>query len=109
VGHGNATASALAAIVMGAGITIVVDVRRFPGSRRHPQYGHDEMARWLSTVGIGYRWLPALGARRKLAPGSPNIGLRNPQFRAYADHMASSALTAGFDVVLSSPRPVRPL
>lgn len=42
-----------------------------------------------------YRWLAALGGRRKPAAGSPNVGLRNPQFRAYGDHMSSEEFVDG--------------
>jgi len=65
----------------------VLDVRRFPGSRRHPQFSRDELARSLADVEIGYRWDERLGGRRKGVPDSPNVGLRNAAFRAYADHM----------------------
>jgi hypothetical protein len=47
------------------------------------------MAAWLPEHGVDYRWLSSLGGRRKPAPDSPNVGLRNEQFRAYADHMIS--------------------
>ena len=94
VGHGTLTAEAFAALARGAGLTAVVDVRRYPGSRRHPHFGAD-MARWLPEAGVAYAWLPALGGRRSPAPDSPNIGLRNPQFRAYADHMAGPEFAAG--------------
>jgi uncharacterized protein (DUF488 family) len=95
VGHGTLTADEFADLVRNAGVDVVVDVRRFPGSRRNPHFTGDEMARWLSERGIGYRWLAALGGRRKPAPDSPNIELRNAQFRAYADHMASDEFAEG--------------
>ena len=89
VGHGTASEAGLLAVVGGAGIRTVVDVRRFPGSRRHPQFGREPMATWLADGGVAYRWLEALGGRRRPVEGSPNVALRNPQLRAYADHMAS--------------------
>jgi len=93
VGHGMATAPAFTDLLRGAGIAIVVDVRRFPGSRRHPQFGRDQMAAWLPDAGIQYRWVPGLGGRRRGSPDSPNVALRNAQFRAYADHMVSNEFT----------------
>jgi uncharacterized protein (DUF488 family) len=90
VGHGTATAIQFGDLVHGAGVRAVTDVRRFAGSRHNPQFAHDEMARWLPDAGIEYRWVPALGGRRKASPDSPNVGLRNLQFRGYADHMATS-------------------
>jgi uncharacterized protein (DUF488 family) len=95
LGHGTLDADGFAALVDGAGISEVVDVRRYPGSRRLPHFGGDAMAGWLSDHGIAYRWLPSLGGRRTLTPGSPNVGLRNEQFRAYADHMESAEFGEG--------------
>jgi uncharacterized protein (DUF488 family) len=95
VGHGTLSASAFAALLEDAGIAVVVDVRRFPGSRRNPQFGSDQMAAWLAGGGLAYEWAPALGGRRKPSPDSPNTGLRNAQFRAYADHMATAEFRDG--------------
>ena len=90
VGHGTLPATAFAGLVREAGVGTIVDVRRFPGSRRNPQFGREEMGRWLPEEGVAYRWMPHLGGRRKGSPDSPNEALRNPQFRAYADHMSSA-------------------
>jgi uncharacterized protein (DUF488 family) len=90
LGHGTLSADELASLFTEAGIEVVVDVRRYPGSRRHPHFGRDQMAAWLPGTGSEYRWMPALGGRRRPEPGSPNLGLRNEQFRAYADHMATA-------------------
>jgi uncharacterized protein (DUF488 family) len=53
------------------------------------------MAKWLPGHGVEYRWLPSLGGRRKPAVESPNQGLRNEHFRAYADHMTSDEFVEG--------------
>ena len=107
IGHGTSSADGFAQLVTGAGIETIVDVRRFPGSRRHPHFGADAMSEWLNAAGVQYLWLPALGGRRKGAPASPNLGLRNPQFRAYADHMASTEFRSGVEELLdlASARP----
>jgi uncharacterized protein (DUF488 family) len=78
----------------------IVDVRRFPGSRRNPQFGRDEMNHWLPDVGVAYRWMEPLGGRRKGSPESLNTGLRNAQFRAYADYMSSTEFPAAADELL---------
>lgn len=106
-GHGTLPADDLVALLETAGIRQVVDVRAFPGSRRHPQYGREAMERWLPAAGVAYRWLPALGGRRRQVPGSKHVGLRNDSFRAYADHMETSEFLAGVDelVELSASGP----
>jgi uncharacterized protein (DUF488 family) len=66
VGHGTLAQDAFAGLLQGAGVTTLVDVRRFPGSRRHPHFGTDTMAQWLPPTGVDYRWEPRLGGRRNL-------------------------------------------
>ena len=89
LGHGTLAPEEFVALCRAAGIETVVDVRRHPGSRRHPHFGREAMEGWLAAAGVGYSWLPALGGRRRPGPDSPNVALRNPQFRGYADHMAT--------------------
>jgi hypothetical protein len=95
LGHGTLAAEEFVALVHNAGVEAVVDIRRFPGSRRNPHFASEEMAAWLPEHGVDYRWLSSLGGRRKPAPDSPNVGLRNEQFRAYADYMASDEFAVG--------------
>jgi uncharacterized protein (DUF488 family) len=103
VGHGTLTEEAFLASVLDAGVDTVADVRRYPGSRRHPQFGRDAMASWLPAGGVAYEWFPDLGGRRDVVEGSPNSGLRNVQFRAYADHMATASFAAAVDGLLALP------
>ena len=53
------------------------------------------MAVWLPERGVDYQWLSSLGGRRRSLPQSPNTALRNEQFRAYADYMASNEFAEG--------------
>jgi uncharacterized protein (DUF488 family) len=101
VGHGTLPAEGLVELLRGAGVALVVDVRAYPGSRRHPQFGRDCMAAWLPAGGVDYRWEPRLGGRRRGRPDSPNVALRNPAFRAYADHMGGAEFAAGLDALLA--------
>src|SRR3954452_11406222 len=71
------------------GVELLVDVRRYPASRRVPHFNSGVLAETLGSAGIGYGHMEALGGRRSPAPDSPNTGWRNEQFRGYADHMAS--------------------
>ena len=82
-------------------IEAIADVRRFPGSRRHPQYGQEAFESTLATHGIAYLWLPELGGRRQPSPQSPNTAWRNAAFRGYADHMASEEFARGMAKLLA--------
>lgn len=95
IGHGTLAAQQFVAVVMAAGVQTVVDVRRYPGSRRHPHFAREAMEVWLPAAGVAYRGLVALGGRRKPSPDSPNTGWRNLQFRAYADYMVTDDFAAG--------------
>ncbi len=69
-------------------IECLADVRRFPGSRRHPQFGQDKLSQSLADVKIQYVHLPALGGRRSgRLPDSPNGAWRVEAFNCYADYM----------------------
>ena len=73
----------------------MVDVRRFPGSRRLPQFGSAELERSLAASAIAYRWLPSLGGRRAPKRDSANSGWRVEGFRGYADHIETEEFAAG--------------
>lgn len=88
VGHGSLVEEDLRRLLRGAVARLVIDVRRFPGSRRHPQVARAALERWLPEAGIAYRWSAPLGGRRSPRPDSSNTGLRNTAFRGYADHLA---------------------
>ena len=71
-----------------------VDVRRWPATRRHPQFGGDLLSRSLPSRGIEYTWRGELGGFRSPRSDSPNTGWRTPAFRAYADFMLTAEFAA---------------
>lgn len=103
VGHGPQDQAALGALLTGAGVDLVVDVRRFPGSRTHPDLSRDALEEWLPAAGLGYRWDQRLGGRRKLPPGEPVVDdwWTVAQFAAYAAHTRSPEFRRGLDAVLA--------
>jgi uncharacterized protein (DUF488 family) len=70
-------------------------VRRYPSSRRHPQFVRETLCAALNASGIAYEWLPELGGRRAPRKDSPNTGWRNEGFRGYADYMETEAFQLG--------------
>ncbi|WP_372017778.1 DUF488 domain-containing protein [Pseudoxanthomonas sp. 10H] len=100
VGHSTRGAAEFLGLLRDHHIEAVADVRRFPGSRRYPWFAGDALAVALPAAGIAYRWLPQLGGRRKVQPGSPNGGWRNASFQGYADHMASAEFAEGLASLL---------
>lgn len=103
VGHSTRSLDEFLALLRAHRIAGIVDVRRFPGSRRHPHFGSDPLAQVLAEAGIRYAHAPDLGGRRaSSASDSPNRAWRNASFRAYADHMASPEFRAALGRVLAA-------
>jgi uncharacterized protein (DUF488 family) len=100
-GHSNRSAAELVALLAGAGIACVADVRRFPVSRRFPQHSRAPLEKSLAAAQIEYAFLgDALGGRRE--PGLPpersrNAALPDPALRAFADALGTPELEAGLE------------
>jgi uncharacterized protein (DUF488 family) len=70
IGHSNHTIERFVALLRGAGIEAVLDVRSIPQSRRFPQFGRKRLEEALASNGIGYVFLgDALGGR----PDDPSV------------------------------------
>jgi uncharacterized protein (DUF488 family) len=96
VGHSTHPFPDFLAILQAYGIETVADVRRFPGSRRHPQFGTEALASSLEAHGIAYHWFPDLGGRRRPDLLEPEgSAWRHPSFRAYAQYLQSEEFAQG--------------
>ena len=107
IGHSTRTAEEFIAVLAAHEIEAVVDVRRFPGSRRLPQFGAEALSASLRAAGVGYRWIEALGGRRRPDPASPNDAWANEAFRGYADHTESEEFAEGLFELLMITNGVR--
>ena len=88
IGHSTHPLNGFLRLLARHDIEALADIRRFPGSRKHPHFNRDCLATALPRAGIEYRWFDALGGRRKTTgDSSRNRGLRNESFRNYADYM----------------------
>ena len=100
IGHSSRPLEAFLELLSRHEIEAIADVRRFPGSRRQPQYGQAALSASLAARGVEYRWIEALGGRRRPRPDSPNTAWRNLSFRGYADYMESAGFRRGMDELL---------
>lgn len=100
IGHSTGPIEAFVATLRSHDVTAVADVRRFPGSRRHPQFGQDALRRSLADAGIAYEHFPELGGRRRPRPDSTNTAWRVEAFRGYADYMETPAFEQGIERLL---------
>jgi uncharacterized protein (DUF488 family) len=106
IGHGTRPAAALVEMLERAGVQTLVDVRRYPGSRRNPQYNRGALEQVLGDAGISYRHAEALGGRLTGEPGEERFGcIRQPAFRSYAARMSTVDWQAGLASVLDEAAP----
>ena len=100
LGHSTLPLADFVQLLEGHALDAVIDVRRFPASRRHPHFAREPLAAALAARAITYAWLPALGGRRAPRPDSPHAAWRNASFRGYADHMDGAEFHDGLAALL---------
>jgi len=104
IGHGTRGSSELVETLQVAGVHLLVDVRRFPGSRRNPQFNQGALSAALGDAGLGYRHVVELGGRRSDEPGEERFAcLRTPAFRSYAARMGQPEWQHALQEALSEP------
>jgi len=99
IGHSTRPIEVFVTLLQDHAVTCVVDVRRWPGSRRSPQFAKDALAASLAAAGVEYAWRQDLGGYRAPSAASPNTGWRHPAFRAYADYMLTPEFEAAMDAL----------
>jgi len=101
IGHSTRTLEEFIGLLRAYRIEAIADVRRFPGSRRYPYFASEALAESLPAHDVAYQWLPKLGGRRKVQPGSPNTAWRNASFQGYADYTATDEFAEGLEALLA--------
>jgi uncharacterized protein (DUF488 family) len=106
IGHGTRPVDELLSCLQEAGAETLIDVRRFPGSRRNPQFNQAPLADSLDGAGIAYRHAEELGGRRSNEPREERFScLRVAAFRSYAARMATEPWQLALDDALGEPVP----
>jgi uncharacterized protein (DUF488 family) len=101
IGHSRRSLAELVALLRAHGVSQVIDVRRYPRSRRHPQFDVAALARDLPVAGIAYAHSPGLGGFRRPRVGSVNTGVE-PAFRGYADYMETEEFAGQLATLLEA-------
>jgi uncharacterized protein (DUF488 family) len=104
IGHSNRELNNFLALLAAEHIESLADVRRFPGSRRHPHFNREALSAILQNVGVTYTHFPALGGRRTVAgvsdPGRNKTTKNSPwqvaDYADYADYMLTDDFKAAF-------------
>jgi uncharacterized protein (DUF488 family) len=101
IGHSTRSLQELIEALQAHSIKTLADIRAFPMSRRLPHFNRQHLETSLAAAEIGYVWLAKLGGRRrKIRDDSPNIALRSPSFRNYADNMLTEEFNQGITELL---------
>lgn len=102
LGHGSRSWEEFVALLTDPGIRCLVDVRRFPRSRRYPHFSRENLEQALPAVHVRYIWGgERLGGRRKARRHSPHTAIRTEGFKAYADHMGTEIFRRGVESLLA--------
>lgn len=99
IGHSTRDLDEVIELLKANEITVLCDVRSYPGSRRYPHWNKEALTGSMPD-GIRYVHLRSLGGRRKALPDSRNDAWRNVSFRGYADHMQTDEFKSGLDDLL---------
>jgi uncharacterized protein (DUF488 family) len=102
IGHSTRQLDELIDLLKENSVTKLADIRRFPGSRRHPHFSREALSLSLPAHAIAYEHFEDLGGRRKARKDSENSGMRSEQFRGYADYMATPEFRAAIERLLDT-------
>lgn len=103
IGHSTLPIEAFLRALHDNGCRLLVDVRRYPGSRKYPQYNQDQLFASLAAQGMDAVWREGLGGRRPAHKESINTGWRNASFRGYADYMQTPEFQANIAWLMDQP------
>jgi uncharacterized protein (DUF488 family) len=106
IGHGTRPVDEFVACLREAGVETLVDVRRFPGSRRNPQFNREPLSEALGANGIAYRHAVELGGRLSGEPGEERFPcIRVAAFRSYAARMGTDEWQRALERAIAEPAP----
>jgi uncharacterized protein (DUF488 family) len=106
LGHSTRTLDEFLDLAGEHGIRRLIDVRRYPGSRRFPHFAGEAIAAAAAERAMSYEHAPDLGGRRDTTAGSRNRAWRNRSFRGYADHAGTAEFRAALDRILAADVPL---
>ena len=104
IGHSTRSLADFLGLLERSHVERLIDVRAFPGSRRHPHFSKEALARSLPEHGIEYLHRPALGGRRRPRPNASPTAWRNEGFRGYADYMRTPEFHHALDELIERAR-----
>jgi len=99
IGHSTRSWEDFVLLLQSFQISVLVDIRNYPGSKRYPHFNKEAMQTSLPANSIEYIHLKELGGRRKPVEGSVNTPWRNSAFRGYADYMETDTFLKAIETL----------
>jgi uncharacterized protein (DUF488 family) len=95
LGHSTRSLEEVLAIIKRRNVQLVVDVRRWPTSRRSPWFNRETLKASLEGLGVEYRWMgDVLGGYRRFGVDVEDTGgascFESEGFRAYAIYLTTN-------------------
>ena len=98
IGHSTHPAERFVDLLRRHNVEVLADVRRFPGSRRNPQFNVGPLRESLAKVGISYEpFGDELGGRRRPTRPAGQSPWRVEAFRGYAEYMETPEFASGLE------------
>ena len=101
IGHSDLSLDAFLDRLASAGVTLVADVRRYPGSKRFPHFAKAAFEPALRGRGVGYVHLPALGGFRAAPDDTKPFADLDPKWHPYAANMQTTAFANAVDDLIA--------
>lgn len=99
IGHSTRAIDEFLELLSEFEIEVLVDVRRYPGSRKFPHFNQEALQETIENNGMEYHHIEGLGGRRKVHKDSKNTRWRLDSFRGYADYMETDEFAEGVQLL----------
>lgn len=104
IGHSNLDFSTFLSVLSKNRVEVIVDVRKIPRSR-YEHFNYEYLKNELPKAGIEYIHAVKLGGfRKKVFERSPNIAIKSPGFRNYADFMLTEEFEREIEKIIEVGR-----
>lgn len=99
IGHSTHDLHDFISMLQSFEIRNLVDIRRFPGSKKYPHFNREYLQAAAKEAGIYYTHIEGLGGRRSMQKDSKNNRWKNASFRGYADYMETAAFEKSISIL----------
>jgi uncharacterized protein (DUF488 family) len=106
IGHSNHSIERFVWLLVEGGVSLLVDVRSMPYSRRFPQFSRERLKKSLAEAGIEYVWEGAALGGKPQAGGSYETLAGRPEFTQALDRLIESRSDATLCLMCAEKEPL---